>query len=148
MIATTDLWNKDLKSIKLHEQLAKYQYLNLNSIYGCWQKVSQKALDLANLYSSTSSILDNHNRQYCEEDLTRCVYHIGDILNQNNGVDIQMEIKETVNQIKTNMNRSLPDSEYIQLVRQNGLQNPHCTMASSLRSLIGQLGSVRRSNTA
>lgn len=82
MIATTDLWNKDLKSIKLHEQLAKYQYLNLNSSYVWWQKVSQKALDLANLYSSTSYILDTHNRQYCEEELIRCVYHIGDILNQ------------------------------------------------------------------
>ena len=148
VIATTDLWNKDLKSMKLHEQLAKYQSLNVNSTYGCWQKVSQKALDLATLYSSTPDILDTRNRQYCQEDITRCVCHIGDILNQHDGVELQTDIQNTVRQIAVNMNRSLPDTEYTQLVRQNGLQNPHCTMASSLRSLIGQLGSVRRSPTA
>ena len=145
IIGTIDAWSRDLKTYKLNENLADYQFQSAESTFDCWYRFSQKANDLAKMYSIQGSNLDMHTLQYCTEDLIRCVSYVGNVLDEHPGVQLQPLIRQTVDQIQTNINKSISDNEYIKLVRQNNFHNPHQPFGQSLRSVIGQ--KVRRSNT-
>ena len=71
------------------------------------------------MYCITGSEFRYADTSYCTEDLIRVVSHVGNILDEHPEVHIQPLIQHTIDQIQTNINASISDTEYSQLVRQN-----------------------------
>ena len=47
VIGTIDAWMRDLKTYKLNQNLADYQFQSAQSTFTCWNRFARKANDLA-----------------------------------------------------------------------------------------------------